>query len=552
MFEVEYMQTDVLVLGGGLAGYRAALAARALGADVTMAYRARGASPFIIGFNAPLGHVDVRDTPEVFLSDMLQGGYHLNDTRLARVLAYESVDAFHSLDALGVPFAREVGNGVSPGGKVRQRHLSGNTYARSVFVPEGTGRVILDSLVRKAQQDGIRTIAGHKVLRLLQDDGCVRGAVLWKPQTDSLLVIDARSVVVAMGGIGQLYAGSTYPVDVAAGAYGLLLDAGAQLIDMEFIQFEPVVTVWPPECAGMEMPTAMLGDGALLWNAQGERFMLRYNPPHGERGIEKAKMSLFIQRELDEGRGLPEGGVAFDTTVLPPDVLESYVSHCKRLRAAGVDPAERSPIVAPAAHSTMGGALIDQDGWTGIHGLYVGGESGGGVHGASRIAGNGCTDTLVFGAVAGRNAAKHRPERNAKAVAETAKAAVNALSRSTAKDGGAAQEAKASIQTLIAGAAGIWRTGSTLASGLEKLGPIEERLEQAGAANPADIASLIEARHMAVTARAIMTAALLRTESRGAHQRTDHPRQDDANWLRHIGFRKSEDGRLVHESVPVR
>src|SRR5690606_15200771 len=111
--------------------------------------------------------------------------------------------------------AREVGNGVSPRGKVRQRHLSGNTYARSVFVPEGTGRVILDSLVRQAQQDGIRTIAGHKVLRLLQDDGCVRGAVLWKPQTDSLLVIDARSVVVAMGGIGQLYAGSTYPVDVA-------------------------------------------------------------------------------------------------------------------------------------------------------------------------------------------------------------------------------------------------------------------------------------------------------------------------------------------------
>ena len=126
----------------------------------------------------------------------------------------------------------------------------------------------------------------------------------------------AGAVVVAMGGIGRLYADSTYPVDVGADAFGMALGAGASLIDMEFVQFEPVVTVWPEECKGMEMPTAMLGDGARLLNNKGERFMLAYNPPLAERGIEKAKMSLCIQREIDEGRGFPQGGVAFDATVL--------------------------------------------------------------------------------------------------------------------------------------------------------------------------------------------------------------------------------------------
>lgn len=552
MVNVEYATTDVLVLGGGLTGYRAALAAHETGAKVTIAYRARGASPFIIGFNAPLAHVDKRDTPEVFLADMIQGGYQLNDQRLARVLAYESLDAFHSLDALGVPFSRDERDSEFPNGRVRQRHLSGNTYPRSVFVPEGTGRAVLDALIRKAQQEHIETISGHKVLRLIRDDGRVRGAILWKPQTDSLLVMEAGSVVVAMGGIGQLYAGSTYPVDVAADSFGLLLDAGAQLIDMEFVQFEPVVTVWPTECAGMEMPTAMLGDGAFLWNAKGERFMMRYNPPLGERGIEKAKMSLFIQRELDEGRGLPEGGVMFDTTVLPPDVLDSYVSHCKRLRAAGLEPSERSPIVAPAAHSTMGGALIDENGWTGVPGLFVGGESSGGVHGSSRIAGNGCTDTLVFGAVAGRNAAKNMPTRNPNPIASVAKAAIHELSGTAERHPGAAQEAKTAIQQLMSSTAGIWRRGDTLSQGQQQLDHVEQKLAQASAVDLTAAVQLSEARHMAATARVILSAAQLRTESRGAHQRTDHPQRDDDNWLRHIGFRKTDGGKLVHEYVPVR
>lgn len=551
MFSVEHVTTGVLVLGGGLSGYRAAVAARELGSDVTIAYRARGASPFIIGFNAPLSQAGSQDSPETFFTDMIEGGYRLNDRRLAHVLAFGAERAFRDLAALDIPFARETGSDGQTG-LFKQRHLSGNSHPRSVYVPEGTGKVVLDFLIRKARDLGVSEIQGCKVISLIRTDDYVHGAVLWKASSNTLLIVEASSVVVAMGGIGQLYAGSTYPVDVSSDAYGLLLDAGAKLIDMEFVQFEPVVTVWPKECAGMEMPTAMLGDGATLINAEGERFMLRYNPPLGERGIEKAKMSLHIQREIDEGRGLPEGGVYFDTTVLPPDVLNSYVSHCRRLRSAGVEPSEKCTIVAPAAHSTMGGALIDETGWTGINGLYVGGESSGGVHGASRIAGNGCTDTLVFGYVAGRNAAKSKTGRAKKIDAQYGASIIRNLIRCRPGDEVNIDKVKQTIQTTVAASAGIWRNTEGLKAGVDKLAQLRELLNSARVDTTREAISLLEANNMLNTASVILRSAELRTESRGAHQRTDYPSTDDSEWLRHIGFFKGSDGNLAYDYLPIR
>jgi succinate dehydrogenase/fumarate reductase flavoprotein subunit len=163
----------------------------------------------------------------------------------------------------------------------------------------------------------------------------------------------------------------------------------------------------------MEMPTAMLGDGAHLVNAGGERFMFRYNPGQGEKGIEKARMALCIQQEIDEGRGLPDGTVIFDTTQLAPERLESYVAHCKRLRTAGLEPSKQTPRVRPAAHSQMGGIRVDATTWTGVPGLFAAGEAAGGVHGASRLAGNGASDVIVFGGIAGKAAARAAWQGNA-------------------------------------------------------------------------------------------------------------------------------------------
>ena len=543
--DVARVSTDVLVLGGGLAGFRAAVAARGLGADVTMAYFARGASPFIIGCNTPIGHADPRDSPAIYFDDMVRGGYGLNDRRLVRVMSEQAVDAWRELTAIGVPFA---GNGET----LAQRHLSGNTYPRSIFVAEGTGRVVMEHLTAHAERIGVAAVTGRKIVALLQDGTDVVGALLWDRRTQQFTAITARATVMAMGGIGRLYSDSTYPVDVGSDAYGLALKAGARLMDMEFVQFEPVVTVWPEECRGMEMPTAMLGDGAHLLNARGERFMFRYNPEHGEKQIEKAKMSLCIQKEIDEGRGLPDGSVTFDTTVLKPDALESYVSHVRRLRSAGVDPAVTPPRVRPAAHSQMGGVFIDDTGWSGVPGLYVGGESAGGVHGASRLAGNGCSDTLVFGALAGRGAAKGMQSPATRDWSSIIDSALTPLREKLGRAGGTdAAEVKTAVRDLMPSGAGIWRSGDQLAAGMERIADCTRTAAEQLTIPDMDRAiEAVELDHMLITARMIVEAAYARTESRGAHQRTDFP-QTDETWLKHTSFHTDARGVLVREDLPI-
>jgi succinate dehydrogenase/fumarate reductase flavoprotein subunit len=537
--------TDVLVLGGGLSGHRAAVAAREKGVSVTMAYLARGASPFIIGCNAPIGHADNRDRPEIFFDDMVRGGYGLNDRRLVKVMAYQAADAWRELSAIGVPFAKN-------GDRVAQRHLSGNTYPRSIFIAEGTGRVTMEHLAAHAAKIGVEVLSGRKVVDLLRDGDDVVGALLWDRHAQQFHAVTARAVAMAMGGIGRIYSDSTYPVDVGSDAYGLALKAGARLSDMEFVQFEPVVTVWPEACRGMEMPTAMLGDGAHLINAEGERFMFRYNPEHGEKQIEKAKMSLCIQKEIDEGRGLPDASVIFDTTVLPKETLESYVSHVKRLRNAGVDPAVTPPHVRPAAHSQMGGVFIDDTGWSGVPGLYAGGESAGGVHGASRLAGNGCSDTLVFGALAGRGAANGMFTAKSRDWDAIIAASVETL-RARIRPGGDTQaiEIKDKIREIMPAAAGIWRNATSLQAGREQLAQCREA---ASSLVVDDIDRAIEANevdHMLATATMIVEASLVRTESRGAHQRTDFPKTDDAHWLKHTTFTQGAGGELLREDLPI-
>jgi succinate dehydrogenase/fumarate reductase flavoprotein subunit len=276
------------------------------------------------------------------------------------------------------------------------------------------------------------------------------------------------------------------------------------------------------------------------------------NPPLAEQGMEKAKMALHIQREIDEGRAFPQGGVLFDTTLLEPDRLESYVSHCSRLRSAGVDPAKQAPIVAPAAHSIMGGVAIDDHGAAGVPGLYAGGEAAGGVHGASRVAGNGCADTLVFGALAGRGAAAGLlPDRSRSwvRIEGDAVSALKALMNNGRASG--ASELKDRIRATLASCAGIWRSKASLRDGLGELQRIDDRLAHSAGAQIADVIELLEARRMALVARTIVGAALSRTESRGAHQRTDFPERDDAKWLCHTSFSRGANGELVEQTTPI-
>jgi succinate dehydrogenase/fumarate reductase flavoprotein subunit len=561
------LATDVLVLGGGLAAHRAAVAARETGADVAMLYTGTGASPHVICFNVPLGIEDGRDSAAVYADDMVRGGAALNDRPLVEALAADTPTVLAELEKIGVDFARR-------DGRHALRHLAGSTYPRSVYCAGGLGSTALRRLDARARELGVRVESGWKIIGLLLDRGAVAGGLAVRRRSGELLAVRARAVVLAMGGLGRLYEDSTYPPDVAADGYAFAYDAGAMLVDMEFVQFEPTIVVHPAGCKGMEMPTAMLGDGAHLKNAAGERFMFRANPEHGEKRIEKARMSLVIQREIDEGRGLPDGTVLFDTTVLPPELLEGYVSHVKRLRTAGLEPTREAPHVRPAAHSHMGGVRIDARGWSGIVGLWAAGEAAGGVHGASRLAGNSGSDALVFGARAGRAAAeavlraRGVPERREPPADATAAPRIDARPRDWAGIEAAAaaplrsaigrtgrrtpDDVKKAVRLVMGRDASLYRHHAALTRGLADLDELAREVDTGlGARDVDEAVSCLEARNMVLVARMVVSAALARTESRGAHQRTDFPSRDDPAWLRHLAIVRSADGGMRLETVPV-
>ena len=516
--------TQVLVLGSGVAGYQAANAAARAGAQVSIVGLAKGASPFILGFNACLDNGDPGDSTSQFGADVFQGGYEIADASLVQTLTQQAREAFAELLALGVPFEMD-------SGRPLLRHLSGSKFPRSVYVKSGTGNAILGAISKSAIRLGVKEHLALRIMSLIKVDDRVCGALALDRRTGTLTAFLAGSTIMATGGIGRLYSESTYPADIFGDSYALALDAGATLVDMEFVQFEPTVVSTPEAVKGMEMPTAMLGDGAIMINTQGERFMCRYNPPDCEKRIEKAKMALFIQKEIDEGRGTDNGSVYFDATGLSPECLHGYVTHYRRLINAGVDPALTPIQIHPAAHSLMGGIKIDHHCYTGVPGLFACGEAAGGVHGASRIAGNGASDAIVFGRVAGKTAQQMLSELTPAYCDKAREIAESHFRR--AQEAMPVEQVTPYLQLIpeiMASKVGIRRSGASLKEAVDSLRVLLAEIQGAWDGSP--FHPLANARTAALVGLSIADSALRREESRGAHFRTDFPTRDDQRWKR--------------------
>lgn len=542
----ETIQCDVLVIGGAAAGLTAAIEARSRGADVVVAAKGkvgRSGNTIVAGcqFAAVVPYPGSEDSPEQHFQDTLAGGRGINDEALLRIFASRGGPQLLKLEEWGVCFVRFDGELVrrTPPGHQRPRGIPADTSA----YPAAIGGLCVGLPLRAtAERRGVRFLDSAPVVRLLMGGGQLCGALAIDLKRDRLVRIKARAVIVAAGGAGRLYSNTNNTRDICGDSYSLLLQAGATLRDMEFVQFYPCQVTSPFRAA---LNTGVFGDGAVLRNRHGERFMPLYDPANEERATRDV-MSRAIFYEAQKGNTV-DGQVYMDCTRVPGELLQrKYASLVREFRKHWMDPSRDWIKVGNATHFFMGGAQVDERCSTGVPGLFAAGESAGGVHGANRLSGNALTEAAVFGVVAGQAAAEYAagqpslPEPSGAAVA-----------LETPDAGGESLDAvRAELRRAMWGGASIVRSEASLQATLSTVRECAAELERCPASSLAEAARREETRLMCLTAETVVLSALARQESRGAQFREDFPSTED-RWLGSHLVRLAEDGLRV-EFAPKR
>jgi succinate dehydrogenase / fumarate reductase flavoprotein subunit len=558
---------DVLVIGAGGAGLRAAIEARAGGASVGLVCKSLLGKAHTVmaegGVAAALAHVASADTWQVHFRDTMVGGKLLNNPLMAQLHAQESPDRVRELEAWGAVFDR------TRDGRILQRPFGGHSHPRLAHVGDRTGLEMIRTLQDRAVAAGIDVYMECTITRLVTGRTGVSGAFGYWRTTGRPIVFPAKAVVLATGGIGKAYEITSNSWEYSGDGQALAYDVGAELIDMEFVQFHPTGMVWPPGVRGLLVTEAVRGEGGILRNKDGQRFMWQYLPE--DRRSEYAatdeeasrwvaalsegretdarrspelstrdNVSRAIYTEVKEGRGSPHGGVFLDISYLPPEhvrrKLPSMYEQFKEL--ADVDITRGPMEVGPTTHYVMGGIRVDaESGQSTVPGLFAAGEVAGGMHGANRLGGNSLSDLLVFGARTGAAATAHAaaqadvPYVSPIQVQQAARDLEEPLERRDGEDPYALQrELQETMQSLV----GIFREEADLATALDRLADIRRRwahISVAGgrAYNPGwNLA--FELRNLLIVSEAITRSARQRTESRGAHSRLDYPDLDEKRW----------------------
>ena len=516
--QVERIETDVLVIGGGGAGLMAAISAAENGVEVDLLSKGDCSTREISALNVPLGHEDPNDSPEAHYEDTMRGGSFLNDEGLARLLAAGAKPALERLEALGVRFNKR-------GDLYAQRLVSDSTYPRSLFFDDSLGIELMDRLLKAARDRGVRVHEGLMATRLLIGGGRAIGATAMDMRGGRELALVAKATVLASGGAGQVYQFTTNAECMTGDGYAMAYEAGAELVDMEFVQFEPTIVAHPPECRGLLIPTALLLKGARILDGKGSEFLRSYRSP-------KSELAREIYARISDGRGSDRGTLFFDATCLPEGLVrEGFPRIWRALRAHGIDLSRDLVEIAPAAHYMMGGVRIDADCRTSIPGLYAAGEVAGGIHGANRIAGN-SIDIAVFGIRAGERASEW-----AKGSAMGRIVALGEAPQVRLREGGRdPSEVKGAVKEIMQARASVIRDGEGLRDGLKVITELRSSLEFDSASEPY---RAHEVANMLLVSGMILWAALQREESRGAHFRKDHPASKEG-WLKHIVIRKGD------------
>lgn len=538
------VQCDVLVIGGGAAALTAAVEARSRGAVVMVASKGkagRSGNTVVAAsqFSAVIPYEGSEDSPERHFQDSLAGGRGINDETLLRLFADQAGPRLLEAEQRGVKLLRS-------DGELVRRTPPGHTLPRGIPVDTGAlpmaigGLSITLPLRATADRVGVTFLDETPVIRLAVVDGEIRGALAMELGSGELLDIEARAVVVAAGGAGRIFANTNNTRDISGDSYSLMLEAGATLRDMEFVQFYPSQLTSPFKSVVI---SSLFGDGAVLRNRHGERFMPAYDPVNEDRATRDV-MSQAIFYEVQKGNGI-EGEVYMDCTAVAEEVLrKKYFGLVRDLRKQGVDPARDWLKVAPTTHFMMGGALVDGRCRTTVPGLFAAGEAAGGVHGANRLGGNALSETLVLGSVAGEAAAEHALARPP--------APGTSVGLEIPPGGGAAveslDEVRRELRKAMWDGASIVRSEVSLQSALATVRACSTETGRCSAKSAAETARVEETRLMCLAAKTIVLSAIARQESRGAHFREDFPASSDG-WLGSNLVRLA-DGELRVQFVP--
>src|SRR4029453_10102172 len=539
---------NVLVIGPGAAGLRAAIAAHQAGSEVVVIGKRRRDDAHTVlaagGINAALGTVDPQDSWQQHFGDTLREGYFLADPRVVELMAREAPAAGRELADWGAPFAR------TPDGRLDQRFFGAHRWRRTCYAGDWTGRAILRTLAAKVVELGLTVIDGQYVSQLLVADGVCFGALAFDLETGERTVFLADAVVLAAGGHTRIWRRSSSRRDENTGdGIYLALRARGRLSGMELVQFHPTGMVAPEEAAGTLVTEAVRGEGGQLKNALGERFMARYDPD---------RVALANYPEITQGRGGPNGGVFLDITHLGKDLILEKLPRMYRqfLEYQMLDISQQPMEVAPTAHYSMGGVVVDPDTHaTDVAGLYAAGEVAAGLHGANRLGGNSLAETVVFGCRAGEAAARYSASRDvALRARDVVRAADQELSGFIRHGRQFARPLQRALRDTMWETCGVVRDQPGLRHGLERLaelrrlaGDVDVRPTSEGYA---DLAHALDLRASLAAAEATLLGALARTESRGAHQRRDHPELSPALQV-NFQARLDGTGRLSVDARPV-
>jgi succinate dehydrogenase / fumarate reductase flavoprotein subunit len=588
MPDYETHEHDVLVIGAGGAGLRAAIEASAAGVSVGLVCKSLLGKAHTVmaegGIAAALANVDDRDNWKVHFADTMRGGQYVNQWRMAELHAKEAPDRVRELEAWGAVFDR------TKDGRILQRNFGGHKYPRLAHVGDRTGLGMIRTLQDHGIHQGIEVYMEHTILSLLKDGERVVGAFGYERERGRFKTFRAKSIVLATGGIGRAYKITSNSWEYTGDGHSLAYYAGAELIDMEFIQFHPTGMVWPPSVCGILVTEGVRGEGGILTNKEGRRFMFDEIPDNykaqtadteeegwrycqGDKNarrppelLTRDHIARCIVREIKEGRGSPHGGVYLDIAWIKQKLpnaaeyikrkLPSMYHQFKQL--ADIDITEQPMEVGPTTHYIMGGVHVDTDTqMSRVPGLFAAGECAAGINGANRLGGNSLSDLLVFGKRAGEFAAKFAKENSFGTIDNpsidmVARDALKPFERSTGENPYAVQR---DLQETMQDNVGIVRNEPEMKSELEHLKKYWERANQVGITGNREFNpgwhTALDLKNLLTVSEAVTRAALERKESRGAQFREDYPDKDERFAKVNTMISKASDGTMEIRLEPL-